>query len=121
MDRRFLALAILAASPPLAGCIDKSSPPRPLSPVGAYLSSDDYPAAAIRGEEQGVTQVRLTVGPDGRIADCRLSRSSGSAALDRATCRILARRMRFHPALDRKGRLTAGSFEARIDWRLPPK
>ena len=116
MHLRLLALAPLAA---LAGCVNKAAPARPVAPVASYLSNDDYPAAALRAEEQGTSQVRLTIGPDGRIADCQLSRSSGSDVLDRATCRILQRRMKFHPALDRRGRPKTGRFEARISWRLP--
>lgn len=118
MHRTWLALA-LSALAALPGCVSKTRPPRPVSPLAAYLSNEDYPAAAIRAEEEGTTQVRLTVGPDGRISNCQISRSSGSPALDSATCRILPRRVRFHPALDRRGRPATGRFEARISWRLP--
>jgi protein TonB len=112
-------LVALAAVALPAGCVNRGAPPRPVSPIGVILNHEDYPAAAIRAEEEGTTQVRLTIGPDGRVANCQLSRSSGSVALDRATCRLLQRRWRFHPAVDRKGRPKTGRFEARISWRLP--
>jgi len=120
MHPKRLSLFALLALAALAGCVNKSVPPRPVTPVATYLSNDDYPAAALRAEEEGTTQVRLTIGPDGRVANCQISRSSGSNALDRATCRILQRRMKFHPALNRKGRPATGRFEARVSWRLPP-
>ena len=116
MNRAFVALLAFAT---LAGCANTSTPPRPVSALGVLLTNEDYPAAALRAEEEGTTQVRLTVGPDGKVTKCQLSRSSGSVALDRATCRLLQRRWQFHPALDRKGRPATGRFEARIRWRLP--
>jgi protein TonB len=118
MIRRFLILAAMAL---VAGCVNKITPPRPISPIAMLVSTDDYPAAALRAEEEGTTQVRLTIAPGGRVSNCQMSISSGSPALDRATCRILRSRGRFHPALDRKKRPVIGRFEARISWRLPPE
>jgi TonB family protein len=95
-------------------------PQRARANLGAYFSADDYPAAALRANEQGTTEFRLTIGPNGRVAACEVSRSSGSAALDQATCRILRSRARYTPARDSRGNPTTGGDFGRVSWRLPP-
>ena len=70
-------------------------PPRDDRPdMLTYFSMDDYPAAALRNEEQGISGVRIEVGENGRVTDCVLVESSGSTALDSATCRIIRSRTR---------------------------
>ena len=48
-----------------------------------------------------------------------LSDSSGSTALDNATCNIIRRRARYTPAQDQAGNPVAGSDSTRIRWELP--
>ena len=64
-------------------------------------STDEfYPASARRAEIQGVTTVRICVGPDGRVSgDPSVSNSSGTASLDEAAVKW-ARRARFTPGTE---------------------
>jgi TonB family protein len=87
--------------------------------LASYISDDDYPAEAIRAEEQGVVGFRLAIGPDGLVSDCSIELSSNSVSLDAATCRILQARARFRPARDSAGHATADSVKGRIRWVLP--
>ena len=87
--------------------------------LASLFSTDDYPMAAIRNEEQGMVQFRITVAPDGRVSDCTIIASSGSAALDRASCSIVARRARFEPARDASGQPVGDSMTSRVRWELP--
>ena len=87
--------------------------------LASYVSDADYPASALRNEEQGTTRFRLTVGSDGRVADCAVTSSSGSSALDGTTCRIMKNRARFTPARDSSGQPTADSVTGAIRWVLP--
>jgi len=102
-------------------------PPPPVKTVPARSASgdlqglfrgDDYPQAAIRNDEQGAVLVRLSIGTDGRVTNCSVSSSSGSRALDRATCRILQSRARFTPARDNRGNPTTDTISQRIRWVL---
>jgi protein TonB len=99
-------------------------PPRTVEPARAranlasYVSNDDYPASALRNEEQGTTGFRLTVGPDGRVSNCVVTSSSGSSALDAATCRLMRSRARFTPARDNTGASTTDTVNSRITWRI---
>jgi protein TonB len=82
---------------------------------------DDYPAEALRANAQGATSVLLSIGVDGRVANCTVAGSSGSPALDAATCRILRARTRYLPARDSHGSVIVSGDSARIVWRLPAR
>jgi periplasmic protein TonB len=116
-------------SPPPAAPVPPPPPPPPPPPkriepaaakanLASYISNDDYPASALRAEEEGATAFRLTVGPNGRVTGCQVTSSSGSSALDSATCRLLTARARFTPARDSTGSPTTGSATGRIVWRI---
>jgi protein TonB len=118
------------APPPVITPRAPPAPPAPPAPrvsqaarakgnLVSLFSTDDYPQSAIRNEEQGTTAVKLTIGPDGRVADCSITASSGSSALDNATCSILRRRARFTPAKDQAGNPVSDSYSQRIRWELP--
>jgi protein TonB len=94
-------------------------PARPSLPLARYLSPDDYPPAAMRNNEQGTVAFILDISPEGRVTNCRITQSSGSAALDSTTCRIMRSRARFHPARNAQGVAIAGTGSARVTWRLP--
>ena len=93
-------------------------PRRARANLNSYFSADDYPAME-DGRQEGTVGFRLTVGPNGRVTDCRVTSSSGAAALDQATCRILRSRARYTPARDSAGNPTTGSDSGRVTWRLP--
>ena len=99
-------------------------PPRVVQPKSAVgnlqglFGEDDYPTSALENEEQGTVNVRLGVGPNGRVTDCSVLASSGSRTLDAATCRVLKSRARFTPATDNTGAATSGSVTQRITWRI---
>ncbi|HYD14093.1 MAG TPA: energy transducer TonB [Allosphingosinicella sp.] len=94
-----------------------AAPPRPTDwPLP--ISDDDYPAAAIRGDEEGKVRYRLDIGADGRVARCTVTGSSGSATLDSATCRIVTRRARFAPARDSQGNAIPDARDGEVTWRL---
>lgn len=87
--------------------------------IASFISDDDYPASAIRNEEQGTVAFAVDVTPQGAVAGCRVEKSSGSEALDGTTCRIITERARFKPARDSRNRAVADVFKGRIMWRLP--
>jgi protein TonB len=97
----------------------KVEPARARANLASYVSDADYPAAALRSEEQGATRFRLAVGPDGRVRECAVTGSSGSSSLDAATCRIMKSRARFTPARDSTGSATGDTVSSTIRWVLP--
>ena len=86
---------------------------------GNWATSNDYPSRALREEREGTTGFRVTIGTDGKVIDCEITRSSGSADLDEATCSNVRRRARFTPATDGDGNPTTGSYSNSIRWVIP--
>jgi protein TonB len=97
----------------------KVEPARARANLASYVSDADYPPSAIRAEEQGTTGFRLEIGPNGRVTECTVTSSSGSSALDQATCRLMRSRAKFTPARDSSGNPTGDTTSARITWKLP--
>jgi TonB family protein len=86
----------------------------------SYFSTDDYPAEALRLVEQGTVRFAILVDAEGRVADCTVTVSSGSASLDEATCRIVRERMRYRPAGDPQGNAVARrEADLAVTWSLP--
>jgi protein TonB len=92
---------------------------RPILPLGSLVTADDYPAAALRAGEEGVVRYRLTVNRDGRVSQCVVTASSGSASLDGTTCRIMTARARFTPARTAKGKRTEDQLAGAVRWQIP--
>ncbi len=81
----------------------------------------DYPRSASRARVGGEVDVRFTIQPSGRVTGCRVSRSSGDAALDTTTCRLIEERFRFKPATNAAGEAVASAYGWRQSWWLEPR
>lgn len=111
---------------PAPAAIDPPVPPRP-KPIklrprgnpGSWVTNADYPAAALRAEEQGRTSFALDVAADGKPSACTVTGSSGSRALDQAACRLLMQRARFNPGKDADGVATGGRYANSFSWQIP--
>ena len=86
--------------------------------IAGTLRNRDYPRAAVRARAEGDVVVHLSVDRQGRVAACAVARSSGSADLDAATCRLIGERFRYRPALDKAGRPAPDLVGWRQSWWL---
>jgi hypothetical protein len=86
----------------------------PLS-LGTWMSNDDYPDTYKEGE----TQFALDVNAMGVATGCRVTKSSGSAKLDKKTCKIMMARALFLPAINADRSPRATTFHSRMIWRRP--
>lgn len=115
---------VVLIAPPAA---PPAPPPPRFSPKGAtpkgnpgdWVTTDDYPARALREERAGTTRIHMTVGPNGRPTDCSVTGSSGSPDLDEAACTFAQRRARFNPAMDGEGQPTTGQYNGSVRWVIP--
>ncbi len=85
---------------------------------GDWVTRNDYPGQAVREGWTGVTRFRLTIGRDGRVADCAITASSGHDLLDATACARIASRARFAVATDANGAATTGIYLGSIRWEL---
>lgn len=79
--------------------------------VSGTLTGSDWTRGRVGGARgtraQGTVVVRLSVGADGRVAECRVIDGSGNPDLDATTCRLIAARFRYDPARDGRGAAVA--------------
>ena len=104
-------------APPAPRFQPKSAEPR--GNPGSWATTNDYPSRALREERQGTTGFSVSIGTDGRVTDCRITRSSGHPDLDETTCKMVSRRARFKPATDGDGNPTTGSWASSVRWEIP--
>lgn len=99
----------------LAGGVVAATPATP----APWFTFDDYPMKAFEKKEEGVTQFELLVSPEGKVAGCNVTVSSGSGELDRTTCNLATRRVQFSPARDANGRTVFGVYRSQALWAIP--
>ena len=87
--------------------------------AGDIRSARDYPAATREKRIGTSVIVALTVGTDGRVANCRIHKPSGDPQADAITCRLATDRFRFRPALDRNGNPIESTFGWEQRWFAP--
>ena len=94
-------------------------PPSPIRDGSDWFPMTPYPPEALAKRQQGKVSAMLAIDAKGRVVGCRITSSSGSAALDRQTCELARRNARFVPA-SHAGTAVAGSFALRdVNWVLP--
>ena len=86
-----------------------------------WFDLNDYPTKAFQREWQGVTNFTVVVGPDGKPADCKITKSSGYEMLDRSACWVPMKRARFTPAVGADGRPAYGVYRSQVVWRRPDR
>jgi hypothetical protein len=107
-------------TPPPAELFTRAVPPKPAQPLSTYISSDDYPASALRYGWQGRVEFALRVGTDGRPLSCSVLNHGSAYILEVATCQLYMTRTRFEPARDAGGAPVEGAVRAQVQWTLPP-
>jgi TonB family protein len=110
-----IAGTLLQAAAPLLAA-DLSRPPQLRE---GSITEDDYPPLALRAEMQGETRTLITIGADGRISNCQILKSSGSALLDTHSCALVSARFVFEPALDAKGHPVETQAVQPVAWVIP--
>jgi protein TonB len=122
---------VTAPTPPVIQPVVPSPPAPPPPPhkvqsavsakgsLTSLFSADDYPASAQAAGAEGTAQATITIGADGRVVGCNITRSTGNSALDAATCNIIRRRAKYVPARDSNGNPTTDTIQTPpITWRL---
>ena len=95
------------------------SPPVPTGATGNWITADDYPTSAIRAGKGAWLKFVLMVGPDGKVADCRIVSGPGDVVFRKITCDLLRRNGRFSPARNAHGDPVRGHWASSIKWDVP--
>jgi TonB family protein len=91
----------------------------PITPPPWYNFAEDYPMKAFERRWEGITEFQLLVAPDGAIANCKVTKSSGHDILDTQACFLAQKRVKFRPARGPDGRPVWGVYRSEALWALP--
>lgn len=105
--------------PPIAAALPDPIAVTPRGNPSSWIMERDYRTRWIREGLSGVAGFTLEIDARGRVSDCTITRSTGHAVLDGATCRLLERRARFNPARNPAGEATSGSYSSSVAWKIP--
>ena len=84
--------------------------------IAGEILSSDYPSDLRERGIGGRVGIVFTVGTNGRVTNCSVTRSSGVPELDALTCRLIMQRFRYRPSTDRYGRPIPDEVEGEHDW-----
>lgn len=83
------------------------------------VKGSDVPDWTLERGFHGIVRMRYHVGTDGRVSDCRVVGTSGSAEMDAITCRVVERRFRYRPWRDADGRPVPSTVLRDQEWDIP--
>lgn len=90
-----------------------------LEQIAGEITPSDYPRDLRERGVGGRVGVVFTVGVNGRVTRCSITRSSGVPELDALTCRLIQQRFIYRPSTDRFGRPIADEVDGEHDWIAP--
>jgi protein TonB len=91
--------------------------PTPVRSIDATHTTPPYPPLSRRLGEEGIVQLKLAVGTNGRVESVVIERSSGSQRLDDAAREWVAHHWRYHPAT-RDGKPVASQTQVKVVFNL---
>jgi len=86
---------------------------------GKWVTDADYRTRWIYEEMAGTARFTLSIDTRGQVTGCTITKSTGHAPLDAATCDLVSKRARFDAARDNLGKPVAGSYKGVITWSIP--
>ena len=104
--------------PPLPPALDPVSA-KPRNDAARWITEADYKTSWINREMAGTAGFRLSIGANGQVEGCQITRSTGHSALDEATCSLVTRRAKFDPARGSDGSKVTGTYSSSVLWRIP--
>lgn len=91
-------------------------PVRARATPATTIKPEDYAPAILPKDGEATVRFVLDVRTDGWVSGCTVTRSSGSAKLDAATCRVMVARAHFTPAVDARTFAVASRIEQEVTW-----
>jgi protein TonB len=87
-----------------------------LEQIAGEITPRDVPRHLREAGIGGTVGFVFTVGVNGRVTRCAVTRSSGVPELDALTCRLVQQRFVYRPATDRYGRPVSDEVEGEQEW-----
>jgi len=103
--------------PPGPTVVATAATPAPLAPKLLKAAPPPYPAAAIRGHEQGITGLEVCVDARGRVTSASLAQTSGHPRLDEAALKWV-RTAHFTPGSAGGAPQAVCGHDVYYEWKL---
>jgi TonB family protein len=101
-----------------AGLTRIATQAKPLMSPAKFVTSEDYPAQALRESKGGRTRVSLLIDDQGTAKDCVVEEHSGVATIDAQTCIMILKRGKFAPAQDGAGKPVKSHLSYSFNWKI---
>ena len=85
--------------------------------IAGALTDADYRRSGLPKGAAGTVLIAFRVRSDGGVDNCRTVRSSGFAAIDSETCRLVEQRFKFRPARDSGNHPMDFTLRTDFTWR----
>ena len=89
-----------------------------LEQIAGEITPRDYPRHLREAGIGGTVGILFTVGVNGHVTRCAVTRSSGVPELDALTCRLIQQRFIYRPGTDRYGRPVSDEVEGEHEWEV---
>lgn len=96
----------------------RGASPKDMHALAQFVQAD-YPVDALRYEEEGTVTMKLVIGPDGRVAKCTVTVSSGSTSLDEGACKAMTTHAVYEPARNAAGEAISDTLTQSIRYEIP--
>ncbi len=110
--RKFTALSAALLSSLAATSVSAAS-------TMSEVMRSSYPRESLALGEQGTVEFAIDLDEQARVDSCMVTRSSGYARLDEATCDLMVLNAKFAPAQTEDGTRVATTRTGRVTWKLP--
>lgn len=88
----------------------------PLSKPWQWLRSDDFPPGALYHGASGIVQIRLDIDEVGKVMGCHILRRTEPDEFADLSCKLIAKRASFSPALGASGQPVRSFYVTKIIW-----
>lgn len=95
--------------------------PTPKGDPGGWVTTSDYPYSALVTGISASVHVRMMIGVDGKLTDCKVQDVHPAPVLGDHTCALLMKRARFHPAHNATGAAVPSFVTTNVYWFMPQK
>lgn len=114
--RQRAAIALIATAVALAG---SPATAQYMRKSNGDIQFQNYPLESLKRGEEGTVGIKVRLDRRGRLLSCAVSKSSGFAALDTASCDMLIANARMQPFLNADGRRIEKESDGQVVWKLP--
>jgi TonB family protein len=126
MRYAFLAAIVTVAAPHAALAQTPTASPPPADTTASPIVERNnlvirkfYPASSLRRGEEGRVAFRMILNRAGRMDACQVTKSSGYAALDKATCDMILAGATGQVMRNADNRRVSYQRDGVVDWALP--